>query len=55
MAQVEIAFNNSENRRMGKIPFEIVYGIQPRDIKKLRDLNQDEFISVGVEDFTTDM
>jgi hypothetical protein len=37
--------------RTGKRTFEIVYGIYPRGITYLRDLNQDEFISVGVEDF----
>jgi hypothetical protein len=37
----------------GKNPFEIVYGIQPRGIIELRDLNQDEFRSAGVEDFAT--
>jgi len=32
-----------------------VYGIQPRGIIELRDLNQDEFRSVGEEDFATEM
>jgi hypothetical protein len=41
------------NKSTGKSPFEIVYGIQPRGIKKLRDLNPYEFKSVGVEDFAT--
>ena len=36
-------------------PFEIVYGIQPRGIIELRDLNQDEFRSAGAEDFETEM
>jgi hypothetical protein len=39
------------NRSRGKSPFEIVYGIKLRGIKELRDLNQDEFRSVGEEDF----
>jgi hypothetical protein len=43
------------NRSTGKSPFEIVYGIQPRGITELRDLNQDEFRSVGVENFATEM
>jgi hypothetical protein len=32
-----------------------VYGIQPKGITELRNLNQDEFISVGEEDFATKM
>jgi hypothetical protein len=43
------------NRSTGKSPFEIVYGIQPRGISKLRYFRQDEFISVGVEDFAAKM
>jgi translation initiation factor IF-1 len=43
------------NKSTGKNIFEIVYGIQPRGITELRDLNQDEFRSVGVEDFATEM
>jgi hypothetical protein len=45
LAQEKFAFNNSVNKRKRKIPFEIVYGIQPRGITELRDLNQDEFRS----------
>jgi hypothetical protein len=55
LAQAEFAFNNSMNKTTGKTPFEIVYGIQPRGIRELRDLNQDEFKSAGVEDFATEM
>ena len=43
------------NRSTGKIPFEIVYGIQPRGITELRYLNQYEFRSVGAEDFVIEM
>ena len=43
------------NRSIGKSPFEIVYGRQPRGIIELRDLNQDEFRSAGEEDFTTEI
>ena len=49
MAQAEFAFNNSVNRSTRKIPFEIFYGIHPRGITELRDLNQDEFRSVGAD------
>jgi hypothetical protein len=55
LAQEKFAFNNSVNRRTGKIPFEILYGIQPRGITELRDMNQDEFKSVGAEYFATKM
>jgi hypothetical protein len=55
LAQEEFAFNNSVNRSTGKSPFEIVYGIQPRGITELRDMNQDEFRSVGAEDFAIEM
>jgi hypothetical protein len=55
LAQAEFAFNNLVNRSTGKIPFEIVYGIQPRWIKYFRDLNQDEFRSARAEDFGVEM
>ena len=42
-------------RSTGKSPFEIVYGIQPKGITEMRDLNQDEFRSNGVEDFAKRM
>jgi hypothetical protein len=32
-----------------------VYGIQPRGITELRNLNQDEFRSVGAEYFAAEM
>ena len=51
LAKAKFAFNNSVNRSTRKIPFEIVYGIQPRGIIDLRYMNQDEFISAGEEDF----
>jgi hypothetical protein len=47
MAQEEFSFNNLVNRTTGKSPFEIVYGIQPRGITELRDMNKDEFRSAG--------
>jgi hypothetical protein len=55
LAQTEFAFNNSVNRSTGKSPFEIVYGRQPRGIAELRELKQDEFRSIGAEDFSTEM
>jgi hypothetical protein len=32
-----------------------MYGMQPRGISELRDLKQNEFRSVGAEDFSTEM
>jgi hypothetical protein len=55
LAQAEFEFNNSMNMSTGKSPFEIVFGIQPRGIIELRYMNQDEFKSVGVEEFATQM
>ena len=43
------------NIRTGKIPFEVVYGIQPRGIIELRYMNQDEFRSAREEDFAIEM
>jgi hypothetical protein len=55
LAQEELSFNNSINKSTRKSPFEILYCIQPRGITDLRYLNQDEFRSVGAEDFVTEM
>jgi hypothetical protein len=55
LAQAEFAFNNLVKRSTWKSPFEIVYGIQPRGISKLRDLSQDEFRSARAEDFAAEM
>jgi hypothetical protein len=37
LPQAEFAYNDSVNRSTGKIPFEIVYGRQPRGVFELRD------------------
>ena len=37
--QVEFSYNDSINRTMRKSPFEIVYGIHPRDANELRNLD----------------
>jgi hypothetical protein len=55
LAQAKFPFNNSVNKRIGKIPFKIVYRIHPKGIIVLRDHNQDEFRSVGVEYFSLEM
>jgi hypothetical protein len=55
LSQAEFAYNDSANRSIGKIPFQIMYGMNPRGVSELRDLKQSEFRSVGSEDFATDM
>ena len=41
------------NMSTRKTPFEIVHGIQPREVTELRYLNQYEFRSVGADNFVT--
>jgi transposase InsO family protein len=38
LPQVEFAYNNSPNWSTGHIPFQIMYGMQPRGVSELRDL-----------------
>jgi hypothetical protein len=54
LPQEEFAYNDSPNRSTRKSPFQI-YGMQPRGVSKLRDLEQGEVRSAGVEDFATEM
>jgi hypothetical protein len=51
LPQTEFAYNDSVNRRTGKIPFDIVYGRQPRGVSELRDLEQIITKSVSAEEF----
>jgi hypothetical protein len=39
LAQVEFAYNDSVNRSTKKIPFQIVYGMNPRGVSELRDMD----------------
>jgi hypothetical protein len=55
MSQAEFSYNDSPNRSTVKSPFQIVYGMKPRGVSKLRYLEQSEFRSVGAEDFTAEM
>jgi len=55
LPQEEFAYNNSPNRSTGKIPFQILYGFQPRGVSKLRDLGHSEIKSVGAKDFAAEM
>jgi hypothetical protein len=55
LPQAEFAYNDSSNQSTGKSPFQILYGMQPRGVSKLRDLGQSEIRSVGAEDFAAEM
>jgi hypothetical protein len=55
LPQEEFAYNESQNRSTGKIPFQILYGMKPRGVSKLRDLEQSEIRSIGAEDFATEI
>jgi hypothetical protein len=55
LPQAEFAYNDSPNRSTGKIPFQIMYGMQPRGVFELRDLEKSEFRSASAEDFAAEM
>jgi hypothetical protein len=55
IAQAEFSYNDSVNRSTGRSPFQIVYGMNPKGVSELRDLEQSEFISTGAEDSTIEM
>jgi hypothetical protein len=55
LPQTEFAYNDSPNRSTGKNPFQILYGMKPRGVSELRNLEQSEIRSVGAEDFTAEM
>jgi hypothetical protein len=55
LPQTEFAYNDSPNRSTGKSPFQILYGMQPRGVSELRDLEKSEIRSVGAEDFAAEM
>jgi hypothetical protein len=55
LPQAEFAYNHSPNRSTGKRPFQILYGMQPRGVSKLRDLEQGEIKSAGAQDFVAEM
>jgi hypothetical protein len=42
-SQEEFSYNDSPNINTGKIPFQIVYEMDPRGISELRTLVHDEF------------
>jgi hypothetical protein len=51
LPQAEFAYNDSPNRRTRKRSFQKLYGMQPRGVFELRDLEQSEIISTREEDF----
>lgn len=55
LAQAEFSYNDSVNRSTGKTPFQIVYGIHPRGILELRDVNCLEKPSALADDFVNVM
>jgi hypothetical protein len=55
LPQAEFAYNDSPNKSTGKSPFQILYGMQPRGVSELRDLEQGEIRSTRAEYFATEM
>jgi hypothetical protein len=49
--QAEFDYNDSINRSTGQSPFQIVYGMKPRGVSKLKDVEKDEFRSASAEEF----
>jgi len=55
LPQAKFAYNDSPNRSTIHSPFRIVYGMQPRGVSDLRELEKSEFRSSREEDFAVDM
>jgi hypothetical protein len=55
LPQEEFSYNDSVNRSMGQVPFQIVYGMQSRGISELRDLEQNATRSASAEEFAEAM
>ena len=55
LPQAEFAYNDSVNRSIGKIPFDIVYGRKPRGVSELRDSEQIIINSASAEEFAEAM
>jgi hypothetical protein len=51
----EVAYNDSPNRSTGKSPFQIFYGMQPRGVSELRDLEQSDIKRTREEYFAVEM
>jgi hypothetical protein len=55
MPQEEFAYNDSPNRSTRQSPFQIMYGMQPRGVSELRDLEKIDFRSARAEEFVAEM
>ena len=55
LPQAEFAYNDSVNQSTGKIPFQIVYGTQPRGFFELRESEQTATSSASAEEFVEAM
>ena len=55
LPQAEFAYNDSVNWSIGKSPFQVVYGMQPRGVSELRDLEQTATSSASAEEFAETM
>ena len=55
LPQEEFVYNESPNKRTRRSPFQILYGMQPREVSELRNLEQGEIKSTRAEDFTAEM
>jgi hypothetical protein len=55
LPQAEFAYNDSVNRSIGKSPFHILYGTQPRGVSELRESEQGATSSASTEEFAEAM
>ena len=55
LARVEFAYNDSPNRSIGMIYFQIIYGMHQRGVHELGDFGKREKRSVEGEDFAVSM
>jgi hypothetical protein len=55
LPQEKFAYNDSPDRSTGHRPFQIMYGMHPRGVFELRDLDKNEFKSAREEDFAAEM
>jgi hypothetical protein len=55
LPQEEFAYNDSPNMSTGKSPFQILYGMKPRGVSELGDLEQSDIRSTREEYFVVEM
>jgi transposase InsO family protein len=55
LPHAKFTYNDSININIGKIPFQIVYGMQPRGVSELKESKQNEFRSASAENFAEAM